>query len=143
MDNPSTCSENRFGLMFCNARWLRSVPVGYDPSLGRFAQADTIVPSGSQGLDRYAYGLNNPSRYTDPSGHVPVDCYARVTAAQAIQIYCLTLTSRQSQNRHSRKMKNLEGMIMILKLRKMKLHVVKKESTLQPAMDGMNTMLRM
>jgi len=57
-----------FGLMFYNARW-------YDPSLGRFAQADTIVPSGVQGLDRYAYGLNNPSRYTDPSGHIPVDCY--------------------------------------------------------------------
>jgi len=39
-------------------------------SLGRFAQADTIIPPGVQGLDRYAYGLNNPSRYTDPSGHV-------------------------------------------------------------------------
>ncbi|HCK66017.1 MAG TPA: hypothetical protein DHW49_07105, partial [Anaerolineae bacterium] len=38
---------NDFGLMFYNARW-------YDPSLGRFAQADTIVPSGVQGLDRYA-----------------------------------------------------------------------------------------
>ncbi|GEM_PF-4285526 len=50
---------NDFGLMFYNVRW-------YDPSLGRFAQADTIVPSGSQGLDRYAYGLNNPSKYTDP-----------------------------------------------------------------------------
>jgi hypothetical protein len=25
-----------------------------------------------QGYDRYAYGLNNPSRYTDPSGHMPV-----------------------------------------------------------------------
>lgn len=65
-----------------NARWLRSVPVGYDPSLGRFhevpratkwrvgTQADSIIPPGVQGLDRYAYGLNNPSRFTDPSGHV-------------------------------------------------------------------------
>lgn len=26
-------------------------------------------------LNRFSYGLNNPSRYTDPSGHVPVDCY--------------------------------------------------------------------
>ncbi len=57
-----------FGLMFYNARW-------YDPSLGRFAQADTIVPGGSQGLDRYSYTFNNPIRYTDPSGHVPADCY--------------------------------------------------------------------
>lgn len=51
-----------FGLMFYNARW-------YDPSLGRFAQADTIVPAGVQGYDRYAYTNNNPLKYTDPSGH--------------------------------------------------------------------------
>jgi hypothetical protein len=42
--------------------------------LGRFAQADSIVPPGVRGYDRYAYGLNNPSRYTDPTGHSP--CYA-------------------------------------------------------------------
>lgn len=51
-----------FGLMFYNARW-------YDPALGRFAQADTIVPQGLQGLDRYAYVINNPIRFTDPTGH--------------------------------------------------------------------------
>ena len=51
-----------FGLMFYNARW-------YDPALGRFAQADSIVPAGVQGYDRYAYANNNPVRYTDPSGH--------------------------------------------------------------------------
>lgn len=53
-----------FGLHFYNARW-------YDSSLGRFAQADTIVPSGGQGLDRYAYTFNNPIAYNDPSGHKP------------------------------------------------------------------------
>ncbi len=44
----------------------------YDGSLGRFAQADTIVPLESQGVqawDRYAYVNNNPVRYNDPSGH--------------------------------------------------------------------------
>ena len=53
-----------FGLMFYNARW-------YDPSLGRFAQADTIIPQsqGVQAWDRYAYSNNNPVRYADPSGH--------------------------------------------------------------------------
>lgn len=53
-----------FGLMFYNARW-------YDPSLGRFAQADTIVPlmQGTQAWDRYAYVNNNPLRYIDPTGH--------------------------------------------------------------------------
>jgi RHS repeat-associated protein len=51
-----------FGLHFYNARWL-------DSSLGRFAQADTIVPGGVQGYDRYVYANNSPLRYTDPSGH--------------------------------------------------------------------------
>ena len=71
--------ELDFGLQFYNARW-------YDSSLGRFAQADSIIPDpgNSAAWDRYAYGLNNPSRYTDPSGHMPVagcgddgssDCY--------------------------------------------------------------------
>jgi len=52
-----------FGLMFYNARW-------YDPALGRFAQADSIVPGGVQGLDRYAYVNNSPINYTDPTGHM-------------------------------------------------------------------------
>jgi len=54
--------EAEFGLYFYNARW-------YDSQLGRFAQADSIVPGGVQGWDRYAYGLNNPLKHTDPSGH--------------------------------------------------------------------------
>jgi len=43
----------------------------YSPSLGRFIQADTMVPSPAnpQSLNRYAYVLNNPLRYTDPTGH--------------------------------------------------------------------------
>ncbi len=53
-----------FGLMYYNARW-------YDPTLGRFAQADTLIPGAGNPLawDRYAYTRNNPLRYTDPSGH--------------------------------------------------------------------------
>ena len=57
-----------FGLMFYNARW-------YDPVLGRFAQADSIVPGGVQGLDRYSYTANNPVNYVDPSGHSWTDCH--------------------------------------------------------------------
>jgi RHS repeat-associated protein len=51
-------------IYYYNARW-------YDPMIGRFMQADTIVPSqqGTQGFDRYAYVNNNPMKYTDPSGH--------------------------------------------------------------------------
>ncbi len=51
-----------FGLMFYNARW-------YDSLTGRFVQADSIVPGGIQGLDRYSYVFNNPLSYVDPSGH--------------------------------------------------------------------------
>jgi len=38
---------------------------------GRFAQADTLIPGAgdSQAWDRYAFALNNPVRYGDPSGH--------------------------------------------------------------------------
>jgi RHS repeat-associated protein len=56
-----------FGLHYYGARW-------YDSQLGRFAQADTIIPGGAQGMDRYAYANNNAMKYTDPSGHGP--CWA-------------------------------------------------------------------
>ncbi len=46
---------------------------GYDGALGRFTQADTIVPGGAQGLDRYAYTNNAPINYVDPSGHFTED----------------------------------------------------------------------
>ncbi len=64
-DEATDLGSAGFGLLFYNARWV-------DPVLGRFAQADSIVPDGVQGLDRYAYGLNNPVRYNDPSGHWPI-----------------------------------------------------------------------
>jgi RHS repeat-associated protein len=62
MDDPAPSASQGFGLMFYVSRW-------YDPSLGRFAQADSIIPPGVQGLDRYVYVNNNPVRYNDPSGH--------------------------------------------------------------------------
>ena len=58
-------NELEFGLYFYNARW-------YDAAIGHFAQADSIVPVSTQGVqayDRYAYSNNNPVRYSDPSGH--------------------------------------------------------------------------
>ncbi len=56
------------GLYFYNARY-------YDPALGRFTQPDTIVPAvgNPQALNRYAYALNNPLRYTDPTGRFTED----------------------------------------------------------------------
>jgi hypothetical protein len=46
-----------------------------DASLGRFIQADSIVPGAgnSQAFDRYAYVLNNPLKYPDPSGYFSED----------------------------------------------------------------------
>jgi RHS repeat-associated protein len=46
-------NEVSLGLYFYNARWM-------DPALGRFISADTMIPPGVQGLDRYAYTRNNP-----------------------------------------------------------------------------------
>jgi len=44
----------------------------YDWVLGRFISADTIVPNqfNPQSLNRYSYVLNNPLKYTDPTGHM-------------------------------------------------------------------------
>ena len=68
-------------IYYYGARWPK-VPEaklkGFDPDIGRFMQADTIVPlqvQGTQAFDRYAYVNNNPLRYTDPSGFRACDDY--------------------------------------------------------------------
>jgi RHS repeat-associated protein len=83
-DDATDLGGAGFGLMFYreaslwdNARW-------YDPALGRFVQADTIIPEQSQGVqawDHYAYVSNNPVRYDDPTGHCPMCISAAVGAA--------------------------------------------------------------
>ena len=52
------------GLYFYNARY-------HDAQIGRFISADTVVPDryDPQNLNRYSYVINNPLKYTDPSGH--------------------------------------------------------------------------
>jgi RHS repeat-associated protein len=54
------------GLYFYGARY-------YDPQIGRFISPDSIVPNPAdpQSLNRYSYCLNNPLKYTDPTGHWP------------------------------------------------------------------------
>ncbi len=60
--------ESYINLYWYNSRW-------YDPALGRFAQADTIVPNPGDpvAFDRYAYSSGNPVKYVDPSGHYACD----------------------------------------------------------------------
>ena len=54
---------NEFGLINMNGRM-------YDPNLGRFLSPDNYIqsPYNSQNYNRYSYCLNNPLKYTDPSG---------------------------------------------------------------------------
>ncbi|MEX5213392.1 MAG: DNRLRE domain-containing protein [Nitrospiraceae bacterium] len=56
--------DSTTGLYYYAARY-------YDPALGRFISADTIVPNprDPQELNRYTYAGNNPFKYTDPTGH--------------------------------------------------------------------------
>jgi RHS repeat-associated protein len=60
--NTDQIFDEETGLYYYNARY-------YDPELGRFNQADTIVPSAAnpQTLNRYSYCGNNPLKYVDPN----------------------------------------------------------------------------
>ncbi len=60
--------DDSTGLMYYRARY-------YAAGLGRFVQADTIVPNpgNPQSFNRYAYVLNNPLRYVDPTGNFEND----------------------------------------------------------------------
>jgi RHS repeat-associated protein len=55
----------QFGLINMNGRL-------YDPVVGRFLSPDNYVqdPGFTQSYNRYGYCLNNPLRYTDPSGEI-------------------------------------------------------------------------
>lgn len=60
--------EIESGLMYYGARF-------YDPVLSYFVSADTIAPGkgDARTRNRYSYVLNNPLRYTDPTGHCHKD----------------------------------------------------------------------
>ena len=59
--------DEETGLYYINARM-------YDPVTARFLQADTYLGTTNDplSLNLYTYCLNNPHKYTDPSGHIPL-----------------------------------------------------------------------
>ncbi|MGL5694612.1 MAG: polymorphic toxin-type HINT domain-containing protein, partial [Peptostreptococcaceae bacterium] len=59
--------DNKTGLYYLNARY-------YNPEDGRFLTEDTYRGefSDPSSMHLYAYCVNNPIAYTDPSGHIPV-----------------------------------------------------------------------
>ena len=80
------------GLMYYGARF-------YDPALGRFLSPDSIVPQpgNPQSLNRYSYTLNNPLRYTDPTGHWGFDVHLGLTY-KAVFSRALALSIQQGKN---------------------------------------------
>ena len=60
-------SDVETGLFWCNSRY-------YNPEWGRWISPDSIEyldPQSINGLNLYAYCMNNPIMYVDPSGHMP------------------------------------------------------------------------
>jgi RHS repeat-associated protein len=80
------------GLVYLRARSL-------DPPTGRFISADSVIPnaSGTQGYNLYSYSANNPTTWTDPTGHFvgssvysnPAVLAAELTSATAVLSTCL------------------------------------------------------
>lgn len=69
--------DDEMGLYYLKTRY-------YDPVLGRFMTIDDIQyldPESINGLNLYAYCLNNPIFYIDPSGHFVITIGSIITAA--------------------------------------------------------------
>ena len=60
--------DDQSGLYYLGARY-------YDPFLTRFTQPDEEIPDpyNPQDLNRYSYVRNNPYKYVDPTGEIPID----------------------------------------------------------------------
>jgi RHS repeat-associated protein len=71
------------------------------PYINHFISPDSIIPdqTSPQSWDRYAYVMNNPIRYTDPSGH-SVDC---AVGEQYCQAGKLNVTQRANDLYRDRK----------------------------------------
>jgi hypothetical protein len=66
----------------------------YDPLVGRFLSPDNYVqsPDFTQSFNRYAYCINNPLKYTDPSGDIIFTILAAVIpGAQPLLPYAIAM----------------------------------------------------
>ena len=59
----------------------------YDPTIGRFLSPDNYVqlPENSQSFNRYSYCINNPLKYTDPSGQ---NFFASLAINVGVSVFC-------------------------------------------------------
>lgn len=61
----------------------------YDPSIGRFLSVDPVAadPNNTKTMNRYAYANNNPYRYTDPDGQLPIAVLGVAAIGAALTAY--------------------------------------------------------
>ena len=78
--------DEETGLYYLNARY-------YDPETGRFISADTSVSTGQGfvGNNMFAYCVNNPVNYYDPTGESALAAILVGASASAILPYMLTM----------------------------------------------------
>jgi RHS repeat-associated protein len=81
----------QFGIINMNARL-------YDSKMGSFLSPDNEVtnPENPQNYNRYSYALNNPLKYTDPSGNFPI--LAIMYAASLMYSATNVMVAIQNQN---------------------------------------------
>ena len=60
----------------------------YDPVVGRFLSPDNYVqmPDNTQNFNRYSYCINNPLKYTDPSGEIIFTILAAIFAPPLLPV---------------------------------------------------------
>jgi len=73
--------DEEIGLSYFGARW-------YDPDIGRFTGIDPmpVNPNDYRTFNRYNYGFNNPYKYVDPDGRLPVLIPVAIWVAKALTV---------------------------------------------------------